>query len=100
MVIHMTRTNDLVDGAFRPIASNLTVAEVAAYLLTNPAPAFIEARWNLYPDAPVSLDRQQVVKLRRLGVIAKSCGRAVVRVERVRIDGYLQRDTYRALLAK
>jgi hypothetical protein len=78
-IIHLTRTNDIVDGLFRPIATNLTCESAGRWIASHAAdlPGYVEARWTLTPEAPVSIERQIANKMRRLTVIAHHAGRAL-----------------------
>lgn len=83
MIIHLTRTNDIVDGLFRPIASNLTTEGAGSFLRDRDAalPLYVEAQFRVEPLAPVSVEKQYAAKLRRLRAIANAAGRVIARVD-------------------
>lgn len=93
MTLHLNRVTSLMDGHGRPFClpsgqqahgcAGLTIAEAGALLRQIDAtlPLYVEARWQVTPEAPVSVDRQVAAKVRRLRQIAALCGRNVVRVE-------------------
>jgi len=88
MTIRLNRCIDLTDGRGRPLfmtgGTGLTVEQAARLINTLDLPAYVEARWQITPEAHVSRDRQIAAKIRRLKRLARACGRVVTRVEPTR----------------